>query len=116
MAKATRLITIQYLVHFFSGETGSASSKVEIEVNRAIFQTNDSKPSYSRKIDLLLKTKELKKPIELSSNEWKRASASTDVQLNQQCKNLRVNACILNNLNKFGINESFSMDWIGMYM
>ncbi|KAG2219708.1 hypothetical protein INT45_006040 [Circinella minor] len=68
-----------------SGESGSLSSRTEIVLNKAIFHSNNSKPTYSRKIDLLIKTKDLKKPIELSSNEWKRASAGVEVQLNQQC-------------------------------
>ncbi|KAI7854148.1 hypothetical protein BDC45DRAFT_535592 [Circinella umbellata] len=92
-----------------SGESGSLSSRTGIVLNKA----KNSKPTYSRKIDLLIKTRDLKRLVELSSNEWKRASAGVEVQLDQQCKNLRVNVSTLNNFNKFGIEETFAMDWIG---
>ncbi|KAI8080998.1 hypothetical protein BDF21DRAFT_339024, partial [Thamnidium elegans] len=82
------------------GETGSISTKLERGTNKAIFHAMDISPTYSRKIDLLLKCKGSKTTIEMSSNEWKRASVAKNIQLAQQCKNLRVNTAILKNLKK----------------
>ncbi|KAI9253474.1 hypothetical protein BDA99DRAFT_443421, partial [Phascolomyces articulosus] len=63
------------------GETGSPASKREITANKDLFMANDSSPSYSRKINLLLKCKERKAAVELSPNEWKRSSVSESVEL-----------------------------------
>ncbi|KAI8883430.1 hypothetical protein K501DRAFT_272690 [Backusella circina FSU 941] len=95
------------------GETGSKSTKLERETNKAIFHAMDISPTYSRKIDLLLKCKDAKTAIEMSSNEWKRASVAKNIQLVQHCKNLRVNTAILKNLKKLGVNRTLSMDWTG---
>ncbi|RCH84089.1 hypothetical protein CU098_003524 [Rhizopus stolonifer] len=80
------------------GETGSISTKLERETNKAIFHATNISPTYSRKIDLLLKCKDAKTTIEMPSNEWKSASVAKNIQLAQQCKNLRVNTAILKNL------------------
>ncbi|KAG2217406.1 hypothetical protein INT45_004864 [Circinella minor] len=95
------------------GETGSPASKREITTNKVLFMTNDSSPSYSRKIDLLLKCKEMKTAVELCSNEWKRSSVSESMKLHQQSKNLRVNSAILNDMRKYDIQQTMAMDWIG---
>lgn len=61
------------------------------------------------KIDLLLKCKDAKITVEMSSNEWKRASVSMNTQLAQQCKNLVINKAILKNLDMlktFGIDKA----------
>ncbi|KAI9354498.1 hypothetical protein BD770DRAFT_134655 [Pilaira anomala] len=79
------------------GETGCQSSRIAIETNKCVFASEDATTTYSRKIDLLLKYDE-KKPIELSSNEWKKSKVTNDLKLKQQSKNMRVNACIINNL------------------
>ncbi|GAA5815986.1 hypothetical protein MFLAVUS_009505 [Mucor flavus] len=50
------------------GETGCISSRIAIEANKCIFNGEDVSPSYSRKIDLLLKYDE-NEFIELCSNE-----------------------------------------------
>ncbi|KAI7894668.1 uncharacterized protein EV154DRAFT_69116 [Mucor mucedo] len=100
-------------IRLHDGETGSKSTKLERETNKAIFHTKDTSPTYPRKIDLLLKCNDAKTDIEMSSNEWKRASVSKNVQLMQQCKNLRINTVILKNLKKLGVNKTLSMDWTG---
>ncbi|KAI9008799.1 hypothetical protein CLU79DRAFT_776383 [Phycomyces nitens] len=89
------------------------STKLERETNKAIFHAMDISPAYSRKIDLLLKCKDSKTTVEMSSNEWKRASVTKNIQLAQQCKNLRINTAILKSLKKLGINRTLSMDWTG---
>ncbi|KAG0764254.1 hypothetical protein G6F57_001535 [Rhizopus arrhizus] len=76
------------------GETGSKSSKTAIEINKALFHTSDTSPTYPRKIDLLLKPNEFT-TVELSSSEWKKSSVSEAIILKQQTKNLKTNTCIL---------------------
>ncbi|KAI7848566.1 hypothetical protein BDC45DRAFT_540853 [Circinella umbellata] len=98
---------------FCSGETGSPASKREITTYKVLFMANDSSPSYSRKIDLSLKCKEMKTAAELSSNEWKRSSDSESMKLHEQSKNFRVNSIILNNMRKYDVQETMVMDWIG---
>ncbi|KAI9300945.1 hypothetical protein BJ944DRAFT_187530 [Cunninghamella echinulata] len=102
-------------VELADGEAGSISTKISKELNKAIFETEEPILTCSRKIDLLLKFNgsEL---VELSSNEWKRASVSHDVILYQQTKNIRTNASILSNLmSRYGkeFNTIMAMDWIG---
>ncbi|KAI8147565.1 hypothetical protein BJV82DRAFT_596031 [Fennellomyces sp. T-0311] len=82
------------------GESGSMTSKSEIETNKVLFMAHDTSAAFARKIDFLFKCKESSTKVELASNEWKRSY------------NLRVNANILNNLKRFGITETMSMDWI----
>ncbi|CAO3700471.1 unnamed protein product [Rhizopus stolonifer] len=54
------------------GVTGCQSSRIAIEANKCVFAGEDTSPTYSRKIDLLLKYDE-KKAIDLCSNEWKKS-------------------------------------------
>ncbi|KAI8147781.1 hypothetical protein BJV82DRAFT_593316 [Fennellomyces sp. T-0311] len=95
------------------GESGSMTSKSEIETNKVLFMAHDTSAAFARKIDLLFKCKESSTKVELASNEWKRSYVSNNAKISQQSKNLRVNASILNNLKRFGIAETMSMDWIG---
>lgn len=99
-----------------SGETGCTSSRIAIEANKCIFNGEDVSTSYSRKIDLLLKY-DVDECIELCSNKWRKTKATRDLKLKQQSKNMRVNACILNNLQgKYGNFQSvLALDVIGKY-
>ncbi|KAG1137175.1 hypothetical protein G6F37_011420 [Rhizopus arrhizus] len=97
------------------GETGSKSSKTTIEINKALFHTSNTSPTYPRKIDLLLKLNE-STTVELSSSEWKKSSVSEAIILKQQTKNLKTNACILSTLHSlYGsqFKDVLAMDWIG---
>ncbi|CAO3654376.1 unnamed protein product [Cunninghamella echinulata] len=101
--------------HIFKYNTGSISTKISKELNKAIFETEEPILTCSRNIGLLLKFNgsEL---VELSSNEWKRASVSHVVILYQQIKNIRTNTSILSNLmSRHGkeFNTIMTMDWIG---
>jgi hypothetical protein len=42
------------------GETGCQSSRIAIEANKCVFAGEDTSPTYSRKIDLLLEYDEKK--------------------------------------------------------
>ncbi|KAI7874331.1 uncharacterized protein EV154DRAFT_84149 [Mucor mucedo] len=79
------------------GETGCHSSRIAIEANKPVLAGEGTSPTYSRKIDLLLQYDE-RKAIDLCSNEWKKVKVTSDLKLKQQSKNMRINACILNNL------------------
>lgn len=96
-------------------ETGSKSSKTAIEINKALFHTSDTSPTYPRKIGLLLKLKEYT-TVELSSCEWKKLSVVEAVILKQQTKNLKTNTCILATLRSlYGsqFKDVLAMDWVG---
>ncbi|CAO3614642.1 unnamed protein product [Mucor hiemalis] len=97
------------------GETGCQSSRIAIEANKCVFAGEDISPTYSRKIDLLLKYDE-KKAIDLCSNEWKKCKVTNDIKLKQQSKNMRVNACIINNLRAtYGeFHSVLALDVIGL--
>jgi hypothetical protein len=105
-------------MHFLlsSGETGCSSSRIAIEANKCLFNCDDVSPSYSRKIDLLLKYDD-NEAVELCSNEWKKTKVTNDLKLKQQSKNLRVNACIINRLQrKYGDFQSvLALDVVGKY-
>ena len=69
--------------------------------------------SQGRKIDLLLVTKGCE--LELASNEWKTFRTKRLI-LQQQSKNLRCNAAILNNLyisSKGKVNTVMAVDFVG---
>ncbi|KAG0774467.1 hypothetical protein G6F62_012368 [Rhizopus arrhizus] len=65
------------------GETGCQSSRIAIEANKCAFAGEDTSPTYSRKIDLLLKYDE-KKAIDLCSNEWKKSKVTNDLKNSSQ--------------------------------
>lgn len=100
----------------YNSETGCQSSRIAIEANKCVFVGEDTSPTYSRKIGLLLKYDE-KKAIDLCSNEWKRGKVTNDLKLKQQSKNKRVNACIINNLQATydGSHSVLALDVIGKY-
>lgn len=97
------------------GETACQSSRIAMEANKCVFAGEDTSPTYSRKIDLLLKYDE-KKQIDLCSNEWKKTKVTNDLKLKQQSKNMRVNACIINNQQgTYGESHSvLALDIIGL--
>ncbi|KAI8092096.1 hypothetical protein BDF21DRAFT_410937 [Thamnidium elegans] len=103
-------------IRLSDGETGSSSSRIAIETNKCVFNGEDLSPTYAQKIDLILRYDDTEN-VELSSNEWKKTKITNQLKLKQQSKNLRVNACILNNLNaKFcKFNETLALDLIGLH-
>ncbi|GAA5808961.1 hypothetical protein MFLAVUS_002361 [Mucor flavus] len=98
------------------GETSSISSRIAIETNKCVFNGENSSPLNTRKIGLIPRYDDTEN-VELSLNEWKKTKVTTQLKLKQQSKNLRVNACILNNLNgkycKF--YETLALDLIGKF-
>ncbi|KAG0174483.1 hypothetical protein DFQ30_004327 [Apophysomyces sp. BC1015] len=98
------------------GEYTSEATKVAIDFNKTIFDLGDQSATFGRKINLIFKYGRGKQRVEISSNEWKRACVSDDVKTKQQCKNLRTNACILQQLSStypHDFNELVAMDFIG---
>ncbi|CEP18384.1 hypothetical protein [Parasitella parasitica] len=95
------------------GETSLQSSKVAIAMNKAIFHTSDMSRAYGRKIDMILKCSSNVK-VDISSNEWKRATISKSIKLHQHSKNLRLNTSNLFSLNtRFGIKFTVAMNFVG---
>lgn len=78
------------------GEIASDTTKGVKLYNEAITNTTFT-DTRGKKIDLLVKYGS-SDGVELSSNEFKVARPSPLIALQQQCKNLRTNAAILNNL------------------
>jgi hypothetical protein len=69
--KKKRQFISSYFNRSLNGETACESSRKPIEVNKRLFNVDDVSPSYSRKIDMILKYDD-NKNVELCSNEWKR--------------------------------------------
>lgn len=70
---------------------------------------------YGRKVDLLINCKYNGQFYNLCSSEFKRRNVSDSILLHQQCKNTRINACVMNNLRSL-LNQDvslLSMDWCG---
>ncbi|KAI9478244.1 MAG: hypothetical protein EXX96DRAFT_619180 [Benjaminiella poitrasii] len=78
-------------------ETSSYASKTALEMNKCIFSNADSPITtiYSHKIGILLEY-DRDERVELSSNEWKRASISPSIALSQQISYLKANATMIN--------------------
>lgn len=98
-----------------SGESTSDATKVSLEINKYLFGLGDQVSTYGRKIDLLFGLDHSKKRIEVSSNEWKRDLVSQDIINKQQCKNLRTNACIINQIwSRYKVDtQVIAMDFVG---
>lgn len=79
-------------ITFYDGETVSRSTK------RMKILTEDES-EYGRRIDLIVKSKEAEEQYDLCSNEFKKTNVPIDVLTHQQSKNLRINACISNDIN-----------------
>lgn len=86
------LVNGRYQHYFYDGETVSRSTK------RMKILTEDES-EYGRWIDLIVKSKEAEEQYDLCSNEFKKTGVSTDVLTHQRSKNLRINACISNDIN-----------------
>lgn len=88
---------------------------MSIDMNRSIFGLGEQSSSYGHRIDLMLGVSHGKKRVEISSNEWKRNVVSQEVVQKQQCKNLRTNACIIQQIMaRYKINTSvMAMDFVG---
>ncbi|KAG1080977.1 hypothetical protein G6F42_023131 [Rhizopus arrhizus] len=79
-------------ITFYNGETVSRSTK-------RMKTIMEDESEYGRRIDLIVKSKEAEEQYDLCSNEFKKANVSIDALTHQQSKNLRINACISNDIN-----------------
>lgn len=69
-----------------------------------------------RKIDLIISGAETRQ--DYSCNEWKVQDSNDDTNLQQQAKNIKVNACLLNQVCTVTSNSQHTinaMDWIGAF-
>ncbi|ORE13632.1 hypothetical protein BCV71DRAFT_64126 [Rhizopus microsporus] len=64
-------------------------------MNRSIFGLGEQSSSFGHRIDLMLSISHGKRRIEISSNEWEKNIVDQEVVQKQQCKYLRTNACII---------------------
>lgn len=78
-------------ISFYDGEVMSQSTK-----RMKIITENESE--YDRRIDLIVKSKEAEEQYDLCSNEFKKIGVPHDILIPQQSKNLRINACIMNEI------------------
>ncbi|ORX63031.1 hypothetical protein DM01DRAFT_1277790, partial [Hesseltinella vesiculosa] len=88
---------VSTVITLSDGEHASLATKDIIELNMALFSTNDSPVTYGRKIDLII-VLDGKEPVELSTNEWKGDGVQSDMTTKQQVKNLLCNAATLERL------------------
>ncbi|KAI9333633.1 hypothetical protein BD770DRAFT_26945 [Pilaira anomala] len=93
-------------ITFYDGETVSQSTK------RMKILTEDES-EYGRRIDLIVKSKEAEEQYDLCSNKFKKTNVSIDVLTHQQSKNLRINACISNDINLLLGNTSTRINYFG---
>ncbi|KAI8380045.1 hypothetical protein BD560DRAFT_388260 [Blakeslea trispora] len=117
--KAAAILDILLQDSFISlvdGETTCKTSKNIAKHHEDIFGSNiPLSRGFGRRIDLLLSANN----VEMSTNEWKRKSATKEQCLTQQIKNIRMNKAILSKLHELPleINEphlyTLGMDWIG---
>ncbi|ORX58032.1 hypothetical protein DM01DRAFT_1283380, partial [Hesseltinella vesiculosa] len=99
------------------GEVASYSTRKTREFNNAVFGNNDER-SVGRKIDILMKQgSHDPRALELCSIEMKKSGIGPASVVEQQCKNLRTNATILNNLQSLDPRHKapyiVGLDWIG---
>ncbi|KAG2229087.1 hypothetical protein INT48_005356 [Thamnidium elegans] len=59
----------------------------------------ENEAEYGRRIDLLIKSTNSEEQCDLCSNEFKKSNVTTNIKLHQQSKNMRINACITNDIN-----------------
>lgn len=68
------------------------------EASKRMQIINEGDVTYGRRLDLIVTSEQDVKDIELCSLEFKKGDAPYTTLLYQQCKNLRINACILNEI------------------
>ncbi|CAO3680292.1 unnamed protein product [Rhizopus stolonifer] len=79
-------------INFYDGEVMSRSTK-----RMKIVTENESE--YGCRIDLIVKSKEAEEQYDLCSNEFKKTGVPHDILIRQQSKDLRINACIMIDIN-----------------
>ncbi|KAI9473458.1 MAG: hypothetical protein EXX96DRAFT_578046 [Benjaminiella poitrasii] len=67
---------------------------------------NDGDVTFGRRLDLIITSEQDDRDIELCSLEFKKGNASYASLLHQQSKNLRINACILNEVHLLTSDEN----------
>lgn len=67
--------------------------------------------NYDGRIDLIVRSKQEEQQYKLCSNEFKKLDVSLKIQIHQQSKNIRINACIINELNLLLANADTSINY-----
>lgn len=73
---------------------------------------NEGDVTYGRRLDLIVTSEQDARDIELCSLEFKKGGASYTTLLYQQSKNLRINACILNEFHLLTLEGNISIAYL----
>lgn len=73
---------------------------------------NEGDVTYGRRLVLIVTSEQNDKDIELCSLEFKKGDASYATLVYQQSKNIRINACILNEIHLLTLEENISIAYL----
>lgn len=82
------------------------------EASKRMQIINEGDVTYGRRLDLIVTSEQDDRDIELCSLEFKKGDASYTTLLYQQSKNLRINACILNEIHLLTLEENLSIAYL----
>ncbi|KAI8046997.1 uncharacterized protein B0P05DRAFT_20511 [Gilbertella persicaria] len=82
------------------------------EASKRMQIMNDGDVTYGRRLDMIVASEQDDRDIELCSLEFKKGDAPYATLLYQQSKNLRINACILNEIHLLTFDESISIAYL----
>lgn len=74
--------------------------------------TNEGDVTYGRRLDLIVTSEQDVRDFELCSLEFKKSDASYTALLYQQSKNIRINACILNEIHLLTPGQNMSIAYL----
>lgn len=78
------------------------------EASKRMQILNESEVTFGRRLDLIVTSEQDERDIELCSLEFKKGDAPYTTLLYQHSKNLRINACILNEIHLLTLEEDIS--------
>lgn len=82
------------------------------EASKRMQIINEGDVTYGRRLDLIVASEQDCRDIELCSLEFKKGDASYTTLLYQQSKNIRINACILNEIHLLTLEENISIAYL----
>lgn len=82
------------------------------EASKRMQIINEGDVTFGRRLDLIVTSEQDVKDIELCSLEFKKGDAPYATLLYQQSKNLRINACILNEIHLLTLDENISIAYL----
>lgn len=82
------------------------------EASKRMQIINEGDTTYGRRLDLIVLCEQGAKDMELCSLEFKKGDASFNLLFYQQCKNLRINACILNDIHLMTLDNDITITYM----